>query len=266
MVRQPLTSPCAGVWERSRRRARGPSGSCLGYAPDPGRMPTGVFGVFGSCRAVVLYASSPGLREAATARGGSSRKQRAEASALERDTAGGGRGQGGRRVLGTVRGDQLGIRSGGRVLRRAPVPFRGALRLRGAVLVGPVPTAGDLPCASAWMRCFIVGAVPDQWPGPQGRRRRGSLRLGRAVAVAGLPVCGTAAAAAVVMRPSAVHSARKAVTTVFHSFMTLFLAMAPHFRVGRFAYFPHDVYEVLEVVDRRPRRVDVQMNTTRMGA
>ncbi|GHF04731.1 hypothetical protein GCM10017776_23040 [Streptomyces griseoluteus] len=51
-----------------------------------------------------------------------------------------------------------------------------------------------------------------------------------------------------------------------HSVMTLFLAMAPHFQVGRFAYFPHDVYVGGEVVDRRPWRVDVQMNTTRMGA
>jgi len=40
--------------------------------------------------------------------------------------------------------------------------------------------------------------------------------------------------------------------------------MAPHFRVGRFAYFPHDVYADREVVDLRPWRVDVQMNTTRM--
>jgi hypothetical protein len=70
----------------------------------------------------------------------------------------------------------------------------------------------------------------------------------------------------VVISPSAVHSARMAVTTVVHSFMTLFWAMAPHFRVGRFAYFPHDVYVGSEIVDRRPWRVDRRMNTTRMGA
>jgi hypothetical protein len=42
--------------------------------------------------------------------------------------------------------------------------------------------------------------------------------------------------------------------------------MAPHFRVGRFAYFAHDVYVRREVVDRRSWRVDVPMNTTRMAA
>ena len=55
-------------------------------------------------------------------------------------------------------------------------------------------------------------------------------------------------------------------TKAFHNFMTLIWAMAPHFQVGRFAYFPHDVYGGREVVDRRPWRVDVLMNTTRMGA
>ncbi|MGN5379400.1 hypothetical protein ACQ4WX_25240 [Streptomyces lasalocidi] len=73
-------------------------------------------------------------------------------------------------------------------------------------------------------------------------------------------------AVAVVTSPSAVHSARKAVTKAVHSFMTLFWVMAPHFQVGRFAYFPHDVYERREVVDLRPWRVDVPMNTTRMAA
>jgi hypothetical protein len=80
------------------------------------------------------------------------------------------------------------------------------------------------------------------------------------------PAWGTAATAVVVMSPSVVHSARKAVTMAVHSFVTWFWAMAPHFRVGRFAYFPHDVYRGGEVVDRRPRRVDLLMNTTRMGA
>jgi hypothetical protein len=67
-----------------------------------------------------------------------------------------------------------------------------------------------------------------------------------------------------VTSPSVVHRAMKAVMTAVHSFMTLFLAMVPHFRVGRFAYFPHDVYEGREVVDRRSWRVALQMNTTRM--
>src|SRR5690606_35261787 len=126
---------------------------------------------------------------------------------------------------------------------------------------------GDLPCASAWMRCFIVGGsalIKDQDHGAAvgvGASVFGALSLLRA-----FWVWGTAAAAAVVTRPAALHSARKAVTAAFYSCMTLFLAMTPHFRVGRFAYFPDDVYEGLEVVDRRPRRVDVHMNTTRMGA
>ncbi|GAT84323.1 hypothetical protein STXM2123_5025 [Streptomyces sp. F-3] len=48
--------------------------------------------------------------------------------------------------------------------------------------------------------------------------------------------------------------------------MTLFWSMSPHFRVGRFAYFAHDVYEGREVVDRRPWCRDLRMNTTRMDA
>ena len=79
-------------------------------------------------------------------------------------------------------------------------------------------------------------------------------------------VCGTAAAAVVVMSPSAVNSARKAVMTTVHSFMTWFRAMVPHFRVGRFAYFPHDVYGLREITDPSLWRVDLRMNTTRMGA
>ncbi|MFD2689802.1 hypothetical protein ACFS5L_33930 [Streptomyces phyllanthi] len=62
------------------------------------------------------------------------------------------------------------------------------------------------------------------------------------------------------------HSAMKAVTTAVHRFLTLLRAIAPHFRVGRFAYFPHDVYVGREVVDQRPWRVDLRMSTTRMGA
>jgi hypothetical protein len=131
---------------------------------------------------------------------------------------------------------------------------------------------GDLPWASAWMRCFIVGGralSSDQ--DQRGVVGAGADAFGVLLSLLRVSsLCGTAAEAVVeavvVMSPSAVHSARKAVTTAFHSFMTLFRAMAPHFRVGRFAYFPHDVYEVREVVDRRPWRVDVQMNTTRMGA
>jgi hypothetical protein len=115
------------------------------------------------------------------------------------------------------------------------------------------------------MRCFIVGG--RALVGDQGRTdaacvvMSGALLLLRVVSV-----WDTAAEAVVVMSPSAVHSARRAVTMAVHSFMTLFRAMAPHFRVGRFAYFPHDVYVGCEVVDQRPWRVDVQMNTTRMVA
>lgn len=110
---------------------------------------------------------------------------------------------------------------------------------------------GDLPWASAWMRCFIVGGralISDQ----DQRGVAGAVVLDVLSLLRVFSVCGTAAEAVVVMSPSAVHSARKAVTTAFHSFMTLFRAMAPHFRVGRFAYFPHDVYGDREVVDQRP--------------
>jgi predicted secreted protein len=127
---------------------------------------------------------------------------------------------------------------------------------------------GDFPWASAWMRCFIVGGSDLAWDQDQGDNVigavAGAVRSPALLRV--VSVCGTAAAAVVVTSPSAVNSARKAVTRTFHSFMTVFRAMAPHFRVGRFAYFPHDVYAAREVVDRRPWRVDVPMNTTRMAA
>ncbi len=124
---------------------------------------------------------------------------------------------------------------------------------------GPRPGSA----ASSW------GAVPCRGTRPSGVPP-GSSGSCAARCRCGGSRCGGPAAAAVaavaVTSPSAVHSARKAVTMAVHSFMTLFWVMAPHFRVGRFAYFPHDVYERREVVDRRPWRVDVQMNTTRMGA
>lgn len=90
---------------------------------------------------------------------------------------------------------------------------------------------GEEPCASAWMRCFIVG----------GRERVcGWTRMGpsSSVAFCGAPVLravsvsGTAATAVVVMSPSDVHSVMNAVMTAVHSLMTLFLVMSPHFRVG----------------------------------
>jgi hypothetical protein len=90
--------------------------------------------------------------------------------------------------------------------------------------------------------------------------------VGCASLLRGVSVCGTAVAVVAETSPSAVNSATKAVTMVVHSFRTVFRAMAPHFRVGRFAYFPHDVYGGREVVDLRPWRVDVLMNTTRMEA
>ncbi|BDE40516.1 hypothetical protein SLITK23_37610 [Streptomyces lividans] len=116
------------------------------------------------------------------------------------------------------------------------------------------------------MRCFIVGGrepVRDRGSGSAAAGAASGEALSLLLCV---PVCGTAAAAVVVTSPSAVHSARKAVTMLVHSVRTLFRAMAPHFRVGRFAYFPHDVYAGREVVDLRPWRVDVQMNTTRIAA
>lgn len=115
------------------------------------------------------------------------------------------------------------------------------------------------------MRCFIVGGS-DLACGWTRRDEAGAVVSGELSLLRLVSLCCTAAEAVVVIRPSAVHSARKAVTMTVQSFMTLFLATVPHFRVGRFAYFPHDVYERDEVVDRRPWRVDVQMNTTRMGA
>src|SRR3954454_4767186 len=112
------------------------------------------------------------------------------------------------------------------------------------------------------MRCFIVGGKAltyDQRPWAVARGSGCATALLRAGWV-----CGTAAAAVVVMSPSAVKSARKAVMTTVHSFMTLFRAMVSHFRVGRFAYFPHDVYGRREITDPGLWRVDLQINTTRM--
>jgi hypothetical protein len=124
------------------------------------------------------------------------------------------------------------------------------------------------------MRCFIVGGRERAWGQTRGVeivgqavvRAVASLSLLRVGSVRADAVEADAVAAVVVMSPSAVHSARKAVTIVVHSVMTRFSVMAPHFRVGRFAYFPHDVYGGREVVDRRSRRGVVPMNTTRMDA
>ncbi|GAA3300510.1 hypothetical protein GCM10020295_41440 [Streptomyces cinereospinus] len=118
-----------------------------------------------------------------------------------------------------------------------------------------MPAPGDFPWASALIRCFIVGGRDLAWD-----QARGDVvgTVGSAVLLLSLlllradSVCGTAAEADVVTSPSAVNSARKAVTTMFHSFMTGFRVMAPHFRVGRFAYCPHDVYGDRQVWDRRP--------------
>ncbi len=124
---------------------------------------------------------------------------------------------------------------------------------------------GDFPWASAPIRCFIVGGRALAWDQTHWYVA-GIVGAVRCVApVRGLSVLGAVvAAAAGATIPSAVNSATKAVTMTVHSFMTLFWVMAPHFRVGRFAYFPHDVYVDREVVDLRPWRGDVPMNTTRM--
>jgi hypothetical protein len=76
------------------------------------------------------------------------------------------------------------------------------------------------------MRCFIVG----------GRElARGRVRMGSSCAVASCgvtvlraaSVAGTAATALVVISPSDVHSARKAVTTAVHRFTTVLRVMVP---------------------------------------
>lgn len=91
---------------------------------------------------------------------------------------------------------------------------------------------GEEPCASARMRCFIVGGS-ELFQGLAGRACCGTVAT---VVVA--PVLragslrGTSAAAVVVISPRVVHSARKAVTTAVHSLLTVVRAMAPHFRVG----------------------------------
>jgi hypothetical protein len=121
---------------------------------------------------------------------------------------------------------------------------------------------GEEPWASARMRCFMVGGRERAYAHAQAAVV-GNVTV--AALLRGLAGCCTGVAAlAVVTSPSVVHSAMKAVMTAVHSFMTQILAMAPHFRVGRFAYFPHDVYGDREVVDLHSWRVDLLMNTTRM--
>ena len=87
---------------------------------------------------------------------------------------------------------------------------------------------GDLPWASARMRCFIVGGrdlVKDQG------EIAGVVTCAVAlVLVASDRGVAAAAVAVIVMSPSVVHSARKAVTKAFHNFMTLIWVMAPHFQ------------------------------------
>lgn len=87
------------------------------------------------------------------------------------------------------------------------------------------------------MRCFIVGGRErrrDQAQWDVAGTLTGELGLAlRAVSVWG----ATAAALAVLTSPSVASSVMNAVMTAVHSFMTLFLAMVPHFQVGRFAYF-----------------------------
>ncbi len=90
---------------------------------------------------------------------------------------------------------------------------------------------GDLPWASARMRCFIVGGralAKDQGGAAGAVRCCGTLMpLPFPLLLRFCSACGTAAAAVVVMNPSAVHRARKAVTMAVHSFMTLLRAMGP---------------------------------------
>lgn len=146
----------------------------------------------------------------------------------------------------------------------------GSVAREGVSPSGRCRQLGDFPWASARIRCFIVGGRARRWVLGHGEdvACSGRARSRVLVLLDALSDCGAALAApaVVVMSPSAVQSARKAVTMAVHSLTTLCWSMAPHFRVGRFAYFAHDVYEPREVVDRRSWRVALRMNTTRMDA
>jgi hypothetical protein len=90
---------------------------------------------------------------------------------------------------------------------------------------------GEEPCASARIRCFIVGGSDRSYAAFQMAAIAGvgahTVALRSFVAS-----CTGVAAVAVVVSPSAAKSARKAVTIVVHSFMGLFPVMTPQFGLG----------------------------------
>lgn len=110
---------------------------------------------------------------------------------------------------------------------------------------------GDLPWASARMRCFIVGGRDRVWAQSQSDATGAAGTVvdddddddDAAAAVCSLPelslpvcvgpLCAAAAVPDEATKPSVVHSARKAVTMAVHSFMTRFSGMGPlTFRLG----------------------------------
>lgn len=124
--------------------------------------------------------------------------------------------------------------------------------------------AGDEPCASARMRCFIVGGSALS----RGRVHRTDGVVAVAVAV---PACSwfvsvgcCAVAAGALMSPIDARSAKKAVMKAAQMLLTLKALMAPRFRVVRFAYLSDDVDPARDFRDRRHGSADLQMNTTRM--
>ena len=121
--------------------------------------------------------------------------------------------------------------------------------------------AGEEPCASARMRCFIVG-------GSALSRGRVHRTEGVVAVAAVAPVCswtvaaGCAAAAVVLMRPREARTAKKAVTKAVQRLLTLKALMAPHFQVFRLSYLSDDLDPGPDCADRRPRCADLRMNTT----
>lgn len=128
--------------------------------------------------------------------------------------------------------------------------------------------AGEEPCASARMRCFVVGGSALS----RGRVQRtdGVVAVAAVAAVCswfvvvGSGAFCSAATAGVLMSPSAARRAKKAVMKAVQRFLALKVLMAPRFRVVRFAYLSDDVDVALDFADRRRGSADLQMNTTRL--
>lgn len=146
----------------------------------------------------------------------------------------------------------------------------GAVRGTGGVngVGASVRVAGEEPCASARMRCFIVGGSARS----RGRVHRTEGAVGVAavaplcswLVAAGSVTVASVAAAAELARPSDARSAKNAVMKAVQRLFALKVLMAPHFQVVRFAYFPDHVDPARDFRDRRRRYAVLQMNTTRM--